>query len=64
MVVKLNVNKSFIYTKKLLFNQKFCPLITNQTERLNFASTKNIPDHPDFLDVQGNKMLKIFFKFK
>jgi DNA-directed RNA polymerase subunit beta len=27
-------------------------MITNQTERLNFASTKNIPDYPDFLDVQ------------
>jgi DNA-directed RNA polymerase subunit beta len=27
-------------------------MITNQTERLNFASTKNIPAYPDFLDVQ------------
>jgi hypothetical protein len=24
----------------------------NKSERLNFASTKNIPDYPDFLDVQ------------
>jgi DNA-directed RNA polymerase subunit beta len=34
-------------------------MITNQTERLNFASTKNIPDYPDFLDVQV-KSFKIF----
>jgi DNA-directed RNA polymerase subunit beta len=34
-------------------------MITNQTERLNFASTKNIPAYPDFLDVQV-KSFKIF----
>ena len=27
-------------------------MFTNQTERINFASTKNIPAYPDFLDIQ------------
>jgi len=27
-------------------------MLVNQTERINFASTKNIPQYPDFLDIQ------------
>ncbi|MET3018196.1 DNA-directed RNA polymerase subunit beta [Flavobacterium hydatis] len=38
-------------------------MITNQTERLNFASTKNIPVYPDFLDVQV-KSFKDFFQLE
>ncbi len=38
-------------------------MITNQTERLNFASTKNIPDYPDFLDIQV-KSFKDFFQLE
>src|SRR6187455_2912605 len=38
-------------------------MITNQTERLKFASTKNIPDYPDFLDVQV-KSFKDFFQLE
>ncbi|HBS53341.1 MAG TPA: DNA-directed RNA polymerase subunit beta, partial [Flavobacterium sp.] len=38
-------------------------MITNQTERLNFASTKNIPAYPDFLDVQV-KSFKDFFQLE
>jgi DNA-directed RNA polymerase beta subunit len=38
-------------------------MITNQTERLNFASTKNIPAYPDFLDVQV-KSFQDFFQLK
>ncbi|HAH54849.1 MAG TPA: DNA-directed RNA polymerase subunit beta [Flavobacterium sp.] len=38
-------------------------MITNQTERLNFASTKNIPQYPDFLDVQV-KSFKDFFQLE
>ncbi len=38
-------------------------MITNQTERLNFASTKNIPSYPDFLDIQV-KSFKDFFQFE
>lgn len=38
-------------------------MITNQTERLNFASTKNIPDYPDFLDIQI-KSFKDFFQLE
>jgi DNA-directed RNA polymerase subunit beta len=38
-------------------------MITNQTERLNFASTKNIPEYPDFLDVQV-KSFKDFFQLE
>jgi DNA-directed RNA polymerase subunit beta len=38
-------------------------MISNQTERLNFASTKNIPQYPDFLDVQV-KSFKDFFQLE
>jgi DNA-directed RNA polymerase subunit beta len=38
-------------------------MITNQTERLNFASTKNIPNYPDFLDVQV-KSFQDFFQLE
>jgi DNA-directed RNA polymerase subunit beta len=38
-------------------------MIINQTERLNFASTKNIPQYPDFLDVQV-KSFKDFFQLE
>jgi DNA-directed RNA polymerase subunit beta len=38
-------------------------MLTNQTERLNFASTKNIPNYPDFLDVQV-KSFKDFFQLE
>lgn len=38
-------------------------MILNQTERLNFASTKNIPNYPDFLDVQV-KSFKDFFQLE
>jgi len=38
-------------------------MITNQTERINFASTKNIPDYPDFLDIQI-KSFKDFFQLE
>ncbi len=38
-------------------------MITNQTERLNFASTKNIPSFPDFLDIQV-KSFKDFFQLE
>ena len=38
-------------------------MITNQTERLNFASTKNIPEYPDFLDIQI-KSFKDFFQLE
>ncbi|KVV14236.1 DNA-directed RNA polymerase subunit beta [Flavobacterium sp. TMP13] len=38
-------------------------MLTNQTERLNFASTKNIPAYPDFLDVQV-KSFKDFFQLE
>ena len=38
-------------------------MITNQTERLNFASTKNIPPFPDFLDIQV-KSFKDFFQLE
>lgn len=27
-------------------------MFTNQTPRINFASTKHVPDYPDFLDIQ------------
>ncbi|GIZ14918.1 DNA-directed RNA polymerase subunit beta [Capnocytophaga catalasegens] len=27
-------------------------MFTNQTARINFASTKHVPDYPDFLDIQ------------
>ncbi len=38
-------------------------MITNHTERLNFASTKNIPNYPDFLDIQV-KSFKDFFQLE
>jgi len=38
-------------------------MTTNQTERINFASTKNIPDYPDFLDIQI-KSFKDFFQLE
>lgn len=38
-------------------------MLTNQTERLNFASTKNIPQYPDFLDIQV-KSFKDFFQLE
>ncbi len=38
-------------------------MITNQTERLNFASTKNIPQYPDFLDIQV-KSFQDFFQLE
>ncbi|PJR03151.1 DNA-directed RNA polymerase subunit beta [Avrilella dinanensis] len=38
-------------------------MITNQTERLNFASTKNIPPFPDFLDIQV-KSFRDFFQLE
>ncbi len=38
-------------------------MITNQTERLNFASTKHIPNYPDFLDIQV-KSFKDFFQLE
>ena len=37
-------------------------MIANQTERINFASTKNIPNYPDFLDIQVIK--SFLYKFK
>ncbi|MEC5167294.1 DNA-directed RNA polymerase subunit beta [Flavobacterium sp. PL11] len=60
MFYKLNS----VFAQKLLFLIKISPLmITNQTERLNFASTKNIPQYPDFLDVQV-KSFKDFFQLE
>ena len=38
-------------------------MITNHTERLNFASTKNTPAYPDFLDIQV-KSFKDFFQLE
>ncbi|WP_372474463.1 DNA-directed RNA polymerase subunit beta [Capnocytophaga sp. ARDL2] len=38
-------------------------MITNHTERLNFASTKNTPVYPDFLDIQV-KSFKDFFQLE
>jgi DNA-directed RNA polymerase subunit beta len=38
-------------------------MITNQTERINFASTKNIPNYPDFLDIQI-KSFQDFFQLE
>jgi DNA-directed RNA polymerase subunit beta len=50
--------------KLLFFNQKYYPLmIANQTERINFASTKNIPNYPDFLDIQV-KSFQDFFQLE
>jgi len=38
-------------------------MLANQIERLNFASTKNIPAYPDFLDIQI-KSFKDFFQLE
>ena len=38
-------------------------MLTNQTERINFASTKNIPAYPDFLDIQI-KSFQDFFQLE
>ena len=38
-------------------------MIANQTERINFASTKNIPNYPDFLDIQV-KSFQDFFQLE
>ncbi len=38
-------------------------MFTNQTERLNFASAKNTPDYPDFLDIQI-KSFQDFFQLE
>ncbi|QXP55807.1 DNA-directed RNA polymerase subunit beta [Cellulophaga sp. HaHa_2_95] len=38
-------------------------MITNQTERINFASAKNIPSYPDFLDIQV-KSFQDFFQLE
>src|SRR6056300_1558839 len=35
-------------------------MFTNQTERINFASTKNIPAYPDFLDIQLRSFQEFF----
>ena len=38
-------------------------MFTTQTERLNFASAKNTPDYPDFLDIQI-KSFQDFFQLE
>jgi len=38
-------------------------MFTNQTERINFASAKNIPNYPDFLDIQI-KSFQDFFQLE
>ena len=38
-------------------------MIANQTERVSFASTKHIPQYPDFLDIQV-KSFKDFFQLE
>ncbi|SFU63153.1 DNA-directed RNA polymerase subunit beta [Pustulibacterium marinum] len=38
-------------------------MLTNQTERLSFASAKNTPDYPDFLDIQI-KSFQDFFQLE
>jgi len=38
-------------------------MFTKQTERISFASTKNIPDYPDFLDIQI-KSFQDFFQLE
>ena len=38
-------------------------MFTNQTERINFASAKNIPNYPDFLDIQV-KSFQDFFQLE
>ena len=38
-------------------------MFTNQTERINFASAKNTPEYPDFLDIQI-KSFQDFFQLE
>ena len=38
-------------------------MLTNQTARINFASTKHVPDYPDFLDIQV-KSFQDFFQLE
>ncbi|NND78741.1 MAG: DNA-directed RNA polymerase subunit beta [Maribacter sp.] len=38
-------------------------MLTNQTERINFASAKNTPEYPDFLDIQI-KSFQDFFQLE
>ncbi len=38
-------------------------MVTKQTERINFASAQNIPDYPDFLDIQI-KSFQDFFQLE
>ncbi len=38
-------------------------MFTNQTARINFASTKHVPDYPDFLDIQI-KSFQDFFQLE
>ena len=38
-------------------------MLTNQTARINFASTKYVPDYPDFLDIQV-KSFQDFFQLE
>ncbi len=38
-------------------------MLNNQSERINFATTKNIPNYPDFLDIQV-KSFKDFFQLE
>ncbi len=38
-------------------------MVTQQTERINFASAKNTPDYPDFLDIQI-KSFQDFFQLE
>jgi hypothetical protein len=43
---------------------KICPLMfTNQTERINFASAKNIPNLPGFLG-HSDKIVSGFFPIR
>ena len=38
-------------------------MLTNQSSRINFASTKHVPDYPDFLDIQV-KSFQDFFQME
>ena len=38
-------------------------MLTNQPARINFASTKHVPDYPDFLDIQV-KSFQDFFQME
>ena len=38
-------------------------MLTNQPARINFASTKHVPDYPDFLDIQV-KSFRDFFQME